>query len=58
MLGAIGRLDVSWRPTRGTRGRDRCESLANLVLALVFCTLVPLLAGIGAWRDRARLATA
>lgn len=29
------------------------ESLANLVLALGFCTLVPLLAGIGTWRQRA-----
>jgi hypothetical protein len=34
------------------------ESLANLVLALVFCTLVPLLAGIGTWRERMRLAAA
>lgn len=28
------------------------ESLANVVLALMFCTLVPLLAGIGSWRQR------
>ena len=32
------------------------ESLTNLVLALLFCTLVPLLAGIGSWRQRLALA--